>query len=445
MLLKITPWKNTTKYFATLFTSFYCALCFATAPALGTVPPQHTVAPMLKKAIPAVVHIQTVSVPPAGAENQKPQVGTGSGVIIDASKGYVITNWHVIKAADELMVMLDDGRTLPAKVLGGDAPTDVALIQISAPNLQVMPMGNSDKLQVGDFVLAIGNPFGLSQSVTSGIISGLGRSELGIEGYEDFIQTDASINPGNSGGALINFNGELIGINTAILGPNGANIGIGFAIPINMVRSVVDQLLEYGTVKRGVLGMVGQPVTPQLATAFGLSNTQGAVISHVIPESPAMTAGIKPGDVITTVNGHPVLSAHDLRNRLSLTPIGDSLSIALIRKGKNETITLTVQDPATLKTHIADIYPPLLGLETKPMHDTLPGHGEISGLAIISVIPGSPAYRFGFRPGDIILTANQKPVASLDDLGKAVAAKKKDEGLLLLVARGPSSSFVVVP
>lgn len=444
MRLKIIHLKNVIRLFV-LIASFTCTVGLAAVPVpAGTNPDVNSVAPMLKKAIPAVVHIQTVQLA-AGKENPKPEIGTGSGVIVDAPKGYVVTNWHVIKGADEIMVMLDDGRTLPAKVIGGDAPTDVALIQIHAPNLQAMPLGNSDNLQVGDFVLAIGNPFGLSQSVTSGIISGLGRSELGIEGYEDFIQTDASINPGNSGGALINFSGELVGINTAILGPNGASIGIGFAIPVNMVRSVIDQLIEFGNVKRGILGMIGQSISPQLATSFGLKSTQGAIIAHVLPESPAMAAGIKPGDVITAVNGHDIHSASDLRNRLSLTPIGDSLTIALIRSGKTQTIRLAVQDPSTFKTHIAEIYPPLQGLEVKPVKDIFPGHGELSGLQIISVTPGSPAYRFGFQPNDIITAANQQPVATLADLSAALKTQKKDEGLLLLVARGPTSIFVVVP
>jgi Do/DeqQ family serine protease len=265
---------------------------------------------------------------------QRDVLSAGSGVIVDARRGYVLTNSHVVANAAEVQVTLKDARTYPARLVGSDPATDVALLQVDARDLTAVPLGDSARLEVGDLVVAIGNPFGLGQTVTSGIVSALGRSGLGIEGYEDFIQTDASVNPGNSGGALVNSRGELVGINTAILGPSGGNIGIGFAVPVNMARAVMTQLVEHGEVRRGRLGITIQDLTPALADAMSLDLRGGAVISAIEAGSPAARAGLALGDVIVEVNGQPVLDADDLRNLIGLLPVGTDLAIVLYRDGR---------------------------------------------------------------------------------------------------------------
>jgi Do/DeqQ family serine protease len=265
---------------------------------------------------------------------QRDVLSAGSGVIVDARRGYVLTNSHVVANAAEVQVTLKDARTYPARLVGSDPATDVALLQVDARDLTAVPLGDSARLEVGDLVVAIGNPFGLGQTVTSGIVSALGRSGLGIEGYEDFIQTDASVNPGNSGGALVNSRGELVGINTAILGPSGSNIGIGFAVPVNMARAVMTQLVEHGEVRRGRLGITIQDLTPALADAMSLDLRGGAVISAIEAGSPAARAGLALGDVIVEVNGQPVLDADDLRNLIGLLPVGTDLAIVLYRDGR---------------------------------------------------------------------------------------------------------------
>jgi Do/DeqQ family serine protease len=262
----------------------------------------------------------------------------GSGVVIDASKGYVITNHHVIDKADQITVTLQDNRSYDATVIGSDPNTEIALIKIKTGKLVELPKGNSDTLQVGDIVVAIGSPFGLGQTVTSGIISALGRSSLGIEGYEDFIQTDASINPGNSGGALVNLQGELIGINTAIVGPNGSNVGIGFAVPINMANHVVKQIIQYGNIQRGQIGIQIQNITPDLARAFNIKQQQGAVISGVVPGSPADKAGLKKGDVVIAMNGQPIDTSTRLSNSIALMRVGDKVDLHISRDGQEKTI-----------------------------------------------------------------------------------------------------------
>ncbi|CAO3372416.1 HtrA protease/chaperone protein / Serine protease (Protease DO) (EC 3.4.21.-) [Azospirillum argentinense] len=309
-----------------------------------------TIAPMLEQVTPAVVNIAVLSRAPQ-AENPllrdpffrrffnvpeqqaRPQVSAGSGVIVDARRGYVITNAHVVENAQEIAVTLKDRRRLRAKLVGRDAATDIALLKIEAEKLTALPWGDSDQLKVGDFLVAIGNPFGLGQTVTSGIVSALGRSGLKIEGYEDFIQTDASINPGNSGGALVNFNGELVGINTAIIGPAGGSVGIGFAVPVSIVRSVMEQLVEYGEVRRGRLGVSIQDLTPDLADSMNLAGDAGAVIAQVERGSAAERAGFRSGDVVTAVNGRPVRSATDFRNRMGLVRAGTPLQVTVLRGG----------------------------------------------------------------------------------------------------------------
>ena len=323
-----------------------------------------TIAPMLERATPAVVNIAvrshtTVHNPllqdPLFRQffnlrdepEQQVRTSAGSGVIIDAGRGYVVTNNHVVKGADEIMVTLKDRRHFKARLVGTDAGTDVALLHIDAEGLTALPIGDSDQVRVGDFVAAIGNPFGLGQTVTSGIVSALGRSGLRIEGYENFIQTDASINPGNSGGALVSFQGQLIGINTAIIGPSGGNVGIGFAVPSAMVRAVVRQLAEYGEVRRGRLGVEVQDLTPELAdfleeTGDSKAGGEGALIAKVLPESPAARAGLRSGDLVVALNGQPVHGAADLRNRVGLMPIGTNVILEVTHGGDRRSVSARI-------------------------------------------------------------------------------------------------------
>src|SRR4051794_7481713 len=283
-------------------------------------------------------------------QNARPQMreteATGSGIIVDAARGYVLTNGHVVENATKIEVTTKDNRRYTAKLIGRDSETDIAVLQISPDNLTAVPLGDSDNLQVGDFVLAIGNPFGLGQTVTSGIVSALGRSGLGIEGYEDFIQTDASINPGNSGGPLVNLNGECVGINTAILAPGGGNIGIGFAVPVNMARRVMDQLIRYGEVKRGRIGVAIQDLTPDLAQAMSTSHTSGAVIARVEPDSPAERAGLRNGDLVVSANGVPVRSGTQLRNVIGLSGVGSAVDLRIDRKGSEYSIAVNIEAAA---------------------------------------------------------------------------------------------------
>jgi Do/DeqQ family serine protease len=336
-----------------------------------------SLAPMLSRVTPGVVNIAVrgkvreqnplmqdpffrrfFNLPQNQQTQERETQATGSGVIIDAAQGYVLTNGHVVENATRIEVTTKDNRRFVAKLVGVDTDTDVAVLKISGENLTAVQMGDSDKLQVGDFVLAIGNPFGLGQTVTSGIVSALGRSGLGIEGYEDFIQTDASINPGNSGGPLVNLQGQCVGINTAILAPGGGNIGIGFAVPISMARRVMDQLIQYGSVKRGRIGVAIQDLTPDLAQAMNTTYSTGAVIARVEPNSPAERAGLRTGDLVLAVNGTAVRSGTQLRNTIGLSRIGDDVKLTVDRKGSEYTASVRVDPAGPTTSSNARIRPP---------------------------------------------------------------------------------------
>jgi serine protease Do/serine protease DegQ len=414
---------------------------------------------MLEKAMPGVVNISTrtriqvqenplFSDPffrrffdlPAVPRERETQ-SLGSGVIIDADKGYVVTNNHVIAKADEITVVLRDQRSFTAKVVGTDPEVDLAVIQIKADNLTEVPMADSDNLNIGDFVVAIGNPFGLGQTVTSGIVSALGRTNLGIEGYEDFIQTDASINPGNSGGALVNLRGELVGINTAIVGPAGGNVGIGFAIPSNMTKDIAYQLIKHGEVRRGQLGVIIQDLTPELASAFNLTTGRGVLVSKVTEGSPAEKAGLRQGDIILSINGEAVTSAAELRNVIGVQRVGNKIEIGIIRDSKQKQLKATIEEPVRQKIEGAKINARLKGAVLSNIDPGHPLAGKVAAVEVASIQRGAPAWRAGLRKGDLIVSANRKPVDSLKALRQAV---DQQSGLLLNIRRGDSAFFLVI-
>jgi Do/DeqQ family serine protease len=412
--------------------------------------PVPSLAPMLKRVSPAVVNIATRG----KMQEQNPLMNdpffrrffdlpnqprerefqsAGSGVIVDAKNGYIITNAHVVENATEITVQLLDNRSLKGKVVGADAGSDIAVVKVQAANLVDLPIADSDRAEVGDYVVAIGNPFALGHTVTSGIISALGRSGINPEGYEDFIQTDASINPGNSGGALVNLSGQLVGINSAILSRSGGNIGIGFAIPSNMMKVVMNQLIKYGTVKRGVLGVNIQTLAPEIATSMGLpDNTQGALVSQVVDGSAADKAGIKAGDVITSVNNRPVKDASGLRNAIGLLSVGEKVDLALLRDGKPRRVTAMIgEGDAAAEAKATGMHQGLAGAE---FIDS-PG-----GVLIRSVADGSPAAQRGLRTNDIVLAVGRTRVATVADFEKATAGQ---DAFVLQIRRG--SAMLVIP
>ena len=418
--------------------------------------PGDTLAPMLRKVLPAVVNISTTTyVAQRNALADNPFFGQffrahprvqrsrslGSGVIVDARRGWVVTNNHVIDGADEITVTLRDQRSFPAKVLGADPEVDVALLQIDADHLTELPLGDSDHLQVGDFVVAIGNPFGLGQTVTYGIVSALGRTGLGIEGYENFIQTDASINPGNSGGALVTTHGELVGINTAIVGSAG-NVGIGFAIPANMVKAVAEQLARYGEVQRGQLGIVMQDLTRDLARALGYQQTQGAVVAQVLPGSAADKAGLQRGDLIVAIDGHPVHNGADLRNAVGILRAGTPVRLKVIRDGKARLIKATIALPRDARADGERIHRSLAGA-VLGNYTSDPAAGGSEGVEVVRVVPGSAAWSAGLRQGDVIVSVNRQPVRSLLDLSQVVGEDRR-QPLLLNVQRGNAAFYMVM-
>ncbi len=422
-----------------------------------------SLAPMLAKVTPAVVNISTLGrvkqenpllrdpffrrffdIPQSKPRRTQSQ---GSGVIIDAKKGYILTNNHVIDKAAEIRVTLHDQRELTAKLIGTDADTDIAVIQVAPENLTDLPLADSDKMRVGDFVVAIGNPFGLGQTVTSGIVSALGRSGLGLEGYEDFIQTDASINPGNSGGALVNLRGELVGINTAIFSPGRAgNVGIGFAIPVNMANEIKAQLIQFGEITRGRLGITIQDLTPELAKAFKIKVDQkGAVVARVEEDSPAAKAGLSTGDVIVSVNDRRVRNASDLRNMIGLLRVGQKIKLLALRGG--ETLDLSAEITVASKERIEGKFiSKLLDGATLGIIDITLGSAKQNrkrkAIRVVAIKPTSPADQAGLRKGDIFKSVNRRDVRDFKELEKAV--NRTSRGLLLNIQRGDGAIFLLI-
>ncbi len=427
-----------------------------------------SLAPLLKKVTPAVVNISTKTkvrvaanplmddpifrqffqfqfpnMPKAEREVQS----VGSGVIVDAEKGYVITNNHVVKEADEIYVNLKDKRRIKAQLLGRDEETDIAVLKIKADNLTSLKIGDSGKLQVGDFVIAIGNPFGIGQTVTSGIVSALDRNGLGIEGYENFIQTDAAINPGNSGGALINLRGELVGINTAILSRSGGNVGIGFAIPVAMAGEIMQQLVSKGSIERGRLGVHIQDITPEIAEAMEIKIDEGALVAQVEQGSSAEKSGLKEGDIVVSLNGSAVRGASDLRNRIGMLHVGDQIKMEVLRQGgMRDTLTAVIGkrgngENAAAADKSGKVFE-LKGATLGAVELNSRSADNKRGVQIVAVDPESQAAAAGLRPGDIIISVNRQPVSTPKEAVRAAENNKKS--LLLNVLRGNSAIFVVI-
>src|ERR1700723_4723443 len=419
--------------------------------------PMPSLAPMVKRVSPSVVNIWTrgtikerrgrnpllddpffrrfFDAPQDSKPRERQFQSAGSGVIVDAKNGYIITNHHVVENASEITITLLDDRTFTAKVIGSDEGADIAVLQAKQPNLIAMPLGDSARLEVGDYVVAIGNPFGLKHTVTAGIVSALGRTGINPDGYEDFIQTDASINPGNSGGALVNLRGELVGINSAILSRTGGNIGIGFAIPVNMVKGVMDQLIKYGQVRRGVLGVNIYNVTPDIAKEFGLTESSGALVAGVAPGSAADRAGVKTGDIITSINGVAMRDAGELRNTIGMLRIGDKVEIGLLRDGKSRKVTALIAERSDVEaTNAADISK---GLEGAELGDAPDG----SGVLIKGVQDGSPAAQNGLRANDLIVGVGRTSVTNTKTFKEAA---KNANVLVLNLRRGSTTELIQI-
>lgn len=425
--------------------------------------PLPSLAPMLEKVLPAVVSVHVEGTESDSKQQQVPEQlkrffeqngqdgaqgdgksqefeGLASGVIIDAAKGYVLTNNHVVNGADKISVQLSDGREFDAKLVGHDEQTDIALIQLNgATKLTQVKIADSDRLKVGDFAVAIGNPFGLGQTATSGIVSALGRSGLNLEGLENFIQTDAAINRGNSGGALVNLNGELIGLNTAILASSGGNIGIGFAIPSNMAMGLAQQLIQFGEVKRGQLGIKGTEMTAEMAKAFNVDVQRGAFVNEVLPQSAAAKAGIKAGDIITSVDGKAIANFAELRVKIGTTPPGQDVKIGLLRDAKPLTVTVKL-DNSTQSSAGAELTTPALQGATLSDGATKDG---TKGVKVDEVEKSTPAAQFGLQKDDVIVGVNRTPVQNLAELRKLLEAKPSL--LALSVMRGEENIYLLLP
>jgi Do/DeqQ family serine protease len=432
---------------------------YAAAPApVADAAPMPSLAPMVKRVSPAVVNIATrgtikeapgqrnpllddpffrrfFDAPPDSKPRERQFQSAGSGVIVDAKNGYIITNHHVVENASEITITLLDDRTFSAKVIGSDEGADIAVLQAKQPNLVAMALGDSTRLEVGDYVVAIGNPFGLQHTVTAGIVSALGRTGINPDGYEDFIQTDASINPGNSGGALVNLRGELVGINSAILSRSGGNIGIGFAIPVNMAKGVMDQLIKYGQVKRGVLGVNIYGVTPDIAKEFGLTESSGALVAGVAQGSAAERAGVKTGDIITSINGATMRDAGELRNTIGMLRVGDKVEIGLLRDGKPRKVTALIAERSELETaNAVDINKGLDGAELGDAPDA-------GGVQVKAVQEGSPAAQNGLRANDLIVGVGRTQVANTKAFKEAA---KNANVLVLSVRRGSVTQLIQI-
>ena len=422
-------------------------------PGQGALP---SLAPVLEKVLPAVVSVQVEGTAVQGQkvpdelkkyfgdelpeqQQAQPFEGLGSGVIIDAAKGYVLTNNHVINQAQKINVQLNDGREFEAKLIGGDDQSDIALLQLQNPsNLTQIAIADSDKLRVGDFVVAVGNPFGLGQTATSGIVSALGRSGLNLEGLENFIQTDASINRGNSGGALLNLNGELIGINTAILAPSGGSVGIGFAIPSNMAQTLSRQLIQFGEIKRGLLGIKGTEMSADIAKAFNLNVQRGAFVSEVLPNSGSAKAGIKSGDVIVSLNDKPLNSFAELRSRIATTEPGAKVKLGILRDGKPQDIEVTL-DKSTSSSASAELISP--ALQGASLSDSQLKDGT-KGINIENVEKGSAAAQAGLHKDDVIIGINRTQVQSIAELRKVL--ETKPSVIALQIIRGNETLYLLL-
>jgi serine protease Do/serine protease DegQ len=450
---------------AGLYPAWLCLLLFSVLSAVAAAEPPvasrglPTLAPLVNEVTPAVVNISVVTRSPLEDNPlfrdpffrrffnlpdrpQRQEQAAGSGVIVDAARGYVLTNHHVIREAEQIIVTLKDRRQFMARLVGADPGTDVAVLQIQAQSLTAIRFGDSDQLNVGDYVIAIGNPFGLGQTVTSGIVSALGRTGLSVEGYEDFIQTDASINPGNSGGALINLRGELVGINTAIVAPSGGNVGIGFAVPSNMAQAVMSQIVRYGEVRRGRLGVEMVDVTPAIAKKIGVAVLEGAVVAGVQSGSPSERAGLRELDVVVAMNGRPIRSAAELRTRLGLTPIGEEVELRIRRGGEARALRVRVEAPQKLAEGNGQTVAQLPGVKVVEIERGSPLYQRVQGLVVAAVDENSKAWQAGLRPGDIIFGVNRKRVRTLAELQKAMRGNERGQTLHLL--RGDSELTVVI-
>jgi len=422
---------------------------------LARTPDMPTLAPIIESVGPAVVNISvrgSVEVDPYFGQlfprngGRREFRSAGSGVIVDAAKGYILTNHHVVENADEITVTLVDDRSFDAEVVGSDPGSDIAVLHVEPDRLQEMPLGDSDKIRVGDFVLAIGNPFGLDHTVTSGIVSGLSRRGINPDGYEDFIQTDASINPGNSGGALVNLNGELIGINSAILsGGSGGNIGIGFAIPVNMARSIMDQIVSFGGVRRGLLGVNIAQLTPEIAADYEIEGTSGALVTAVSTGSAAERAGLQIGDVIVSVNGEPVDDPVSLRNTIGLMRPGDRIEVEFVRDGRHRTVEAVLDEldaPALAGGDLGELDQRFEGAEFTSNSEQRPDYNGVPGVLVTAVEQGSPAAQRGLRTGDVITHVNRQRVRTLAEAREII---ENSRSIVLQIQRDNRNLLLLMP
>ncbi|MBT8108430.1 MAG: Do family serine endopeptidase [Gammaproteobacteria bacterium] len=424
-----------------LWTSFLlaflsCAAAQAALPSEIGGKPVTSLAPLVEAASPAVVSIRVTQQRRGPFGRPLQGGGAGSGVIVDADNGYILTNHHVVGEADEIQILLIDGRELEAELVGSDAATDIALIKVEPDDLTDMPIGDSNDVRVGDFVIAIGSPYGLTHTVTSGIVSALGRTGISRDGYEDFIQTDASINPGNSGGALVNMNGELIGINSVIISRSGGNVGIGFAVPTEIASSIMGQILDFGEIRRGLLGVNIQSIDSEAAKTLDIDVDGGAMVTRVFPESAAENAGLEVGDIIISVNDKEIASAAELRNTIGLLRSGDNVGIRYIRDNKTRSTTAELGSADDQLLSGADIHPGLAGASFAPA-----SAASDSGVEVTNVEEGSPAAQRGLRAGDVITAVNRVLVRNLGDLS---AIAEGNRILFLLVQRGDRSLMLQI-